>query len=367
MTLGELDLSIYPGASEWVEEVIKNDQIKKQSATAYINYQVSTPMLTSLDSQGENFDIGALKRFAEAVNTSGVPVTLEHDPAIPPIGMNFAASLFQDRSNDKTAVVAVAGMFDRNAIPTFNATGIVLSELTEDYSLNFETSKAAISLALDTSRFGKTELCELLRSKPSIVSDEITDDALKALDVPTILRFMIVPLGALFTRFAWKYGDRMADLAADETTMLYHWLKTDVCHFLANRAKGPTRLVFEARHQGCMIRMVVSENDEDNLQKAIDSLSKAAKLAVSLADQMSTMQPLLLVIKFDPVSKKWIPAFATCKKFGLISSEKLPELDLKKYRGVSVGMTMRDGERRKASQSSHIARRNTHKADGHPD
>ena len=342
---GSLDLSVYPNSTTWVDEVIKLDQGKKKSSTPFSSYQVATPMLTNMDLQGERIGLEALKRFVDHVNKSGVPLTVEHDPLIPPVGITFAAKLFQDRSNERTAVIAVAGIYDRNAVLDFKAIGVNVSESAGSYISIPQRQEAAVSLALDTSRFDKTELCNLLSDKPSVVSDGITDDALKALDAPTLIRILVTPFGLFFARFAWKYGDRTADLAADETKQFYEWIKMRVCHFLASRTKGPTRLVFEARHENCVLRMVISSNDEALLQKAVDSLPEAANLAFSIFTQTKNLEPELIVVKFESVSKLWVPGFIISHKIGLISSEAPPIFDNTKYKGVSIGMTLRPGER----------------------
>lgn len=133
-------------------------------------------MTTHVDKHNERVPVDALDDFVNLVNQQYVPVGVEHDPRIPPIGRLISAQI-EELPDGEFAVDGIAEIYEQGKEIEFKDDG---------REIPLELASDRIQISPDRSYF-QPEDKELLLELQEIVKGEIRSSIKKALEPISIL------------------------------------------------------------------------------------------------------------------------------------------------------------------------------------
>jgi|GEM_PF-6617989 len=293
---------------------------------------------TERDSQGDCLSMVALDNFLNKIRKRTIWLTAEHNPLIQPIGRLIAAERFYDSGDDIYFIAGVIGNYDISSILSFDDIGVNITNIPQIWPALPQTiGQPLIELYYNPHETKDEIIKEMLNNSPEVVADKPKIRIRKAAEPMSIIIEISITIGLLaalsFVKsFSSRLGTRAVDLLVKRVNT---WLKSKVVRGIVKVDSDPFLFEFTSEYKGCRIRFVVPSKDQELLNRAINKVGAAARSAVGLIEKVEQFKPTYLVYVFDLDAKSWFPRHLATEKLGVIS-EKAIEVDLKKYKGLSI-------------------------------
>jgi hypothetical protein len=187
---------------------------------------------TSVDLQGEAFDLEALHHFVDVVRTTPFYLRKEHDPAIHPIGRMLTAKVFYDEASNIHFIAGLTGLYDSSRLPRFADVGIDISRLLADetapkFSGVYGTDLRG-TIEFNPHEIERSLVREILRDAPSWVSRTPERQFRKSADPIAILCISLSISALSYNPFLKKFQERLGEKAADGSLQLLNWIASTV-------------------------------------------------------------------------------------------------------------------------------------------
>ena len=290
----------------------------------FVELQAAVLGGTGIDLQGEAQQSTDLQKVADHIKMEPFWITVNHDPAIHPMGRVLSARLFYSKERDIWFLAGLIGKYDASRLPGLNAS--LGAQESIPAAEGFEGDEAYV--CFNSFEFPETGVRELISDAPECISNKIYDERRKSGIVVVTLLSLIVPAA-----FLEGFNKKVGEAAGDKFVELMSWLAkkgikkirkfSEEAKILTEFYIGPCKVQFLINSGSEAIQIEAAEAIPDNVQ--------GARVAVA---QLLVHDPERLVLEYDEERKKWVPLYAVTKRAGVITDR--PYLTIVHAQGLSL-------------------------------
>jgi hypothetical protein len=327
-----------PGSEEFVNSVTKNiDNYKLFPEEHFIKIYRGILSTSEMDSQGEAMTEEALKHTIAQIDAGVMWLGAEHNPKIQTTGRIISAKLFYAARSQIYFIGAVIGYYDPQEARPFKKYGVDIErlEFRKFESLNDRFSSDKIQVAYNPFEIDRSIIQRIMNDAPEEVNKKTLRIIRKALDPITALT-ILVSLKIILGPFIKEYFGTLGRRSAEATIDFLKWIKRTVLKELFVTPDPKTILTFEVDYDNCRVIFVLDKDDQNIMEKAVDSLPQGMASALALVDGMRKELMKKVVFEYRSDINKWLPLHAITVKVGIIA-EKPVTIDPELYRGLSIG------------------------------
>lgn len=193
---------------------------------------------THVDLHGERIPLEALQSFVNAINsTSAIPVSLQHDPTIPPLGKVLKATFERTEDGEHEVVGAMEVFDDPTPITLADGTAVLRASSRKD-SRPFvsvprelpETTEVAYDRRNFESRATVTEFLDSITAIPFTPRTLVRKAWIPDPQLVITLSASIASYSGL-RKIVERVGDKLADRISDDVSRLYDLVREAVIGF----------------------------------------------------------------------------------------------------------------------------------------
>lgn len=270
---------------------------------------------THLDLHNERISKEALEQMAEQISKNPVPVNVEHNPLLPPIGRVVSASV-EPTKDGEYALVGLVEIFDESSYATIlNAESVIPSDetinalMTVDKELDFSQQLEA-DIRYDPRNYSEERVKAFCfeNSRTLTLKDKLV--ARKAVEPPSVIWLtLLTPLVYFFAKgFFTKIGERLGEKVANELINAYESFKTSLVCLLNSRTKSdvPVLLLeFEHPITAAKVEGAVKSKSKVVVQNALDRTHELFVIVEYLIKNNPALKFERIQFVFNPKTKRW--------------------------------------------------------------